>query len=69
MITIILILAYCLVGLIFTHGITKEYRQDTSNEIKDFSPAFVKVCIFAVSVWWPVLLAVAAYKTYKGKSK
>ena len=67
MITTILVVAYCLVGLIFTHGITKEYRQDTSNELNDFSPMFIKVCIFAVSLLWPLLIAVAAYKTYKEK--
>ena len=67
MITTILILAYCLVGLIFTHGITKEYRQDTSNELNDFSPMFVKICILGASLLWPLLVAVAAYETYKGK--
>jgi hypothetical protein len=67
MIATVLILAYCLVGLIFTHGITKEYRQDTSNELNSFNPMFIKVCIFAVSLLWPLLIAVAAYKTYKEK--
>lgn len=67
MITTILILAYCLVGLIFTHGITKEYRQDTSNELNDFNPTFVKVCIIGASLLWPILIAAAAYKTYKEK--
>ena len=67
MITTILILAYCLVGLIFTHGITKEYRQDTSNELNDFSPTFVKICIIGASLLWPILIVVAAYKTYKEK--
>jgi hypothetical protein len=65
MITIILILAYCLVGLIFTHGITKECRQDKSNELNDFSPTFVKICIIGASLLWPLLIAVTAYKTYK----
>jgi hypothetical protein len=65
MITTILVVAYCLVGLIFTHGITKEYRQDTSNELNDFSPTFVKVCIIGASLLWPLLVALTAYKTYK----
>ena len=67
MITTILVVAYCLVGLIFTHGITKEYRQDTSNELNDFSPMFVKICILGASLLWPLLVAVTAYKTYKDK--
>jgi len=65
MITTTLIVAYCIIGAIFTHGITKEYRQDTSNELNDFSPTFVKICIIGASLLWPVLIAVAAYKTFK----
>jgi hypothetical protein len=67
MITTILVVAYCIIGVIFTHGITKECRQDTSNELNDFSPMFVKVSIIGASLLWPLLIAVAAYKTYKGK--
>lgn len=62
-----LILVYCAVGAIFSYGITKEYRQDTSNELNDFSPTFVKVCIVGASLLWPILIAMAAYKTYKEK--
>jgi len=65
MITTSLVSLYCLVGLIFTHGITKEYRQDTSNELNYFNPTFVKVCIIGASLLWPILIAVAAYKTFK----
>jgi hypothetical protein len=67
MITTILVVAYCIIGAIFTHGITKEYRQDTSNELNDFSPMFVKICILGASLLWPLLVAVTAYKTYKDK--
>jgi hypothetical protein len=61
----ILILAYCIVGAIFTWGITKEYRQDTSNELDSFSPAFVKVCIIMASLGWPLLVAAAIYQKIK----
>ena len=64
---IILILAYCVIGAIFSHGITKEYRQDQSNDLNEFSPTFVKICIVGVSLLWPILIAVTAYKTYKEK--
>lgn len=67
MLTTVLILAYCLVGLIFTHGITKEYKQDTSGELNDFSPTFVKVCIVGAALLWPVLIIVAVYKIFKEK--
>jgi hypothetical protein len=65
MITTSLVILYCIIGGIFTWGITEEYRQDTSNELNDFSPTFVKICIIGASLLWPVLIAVAAYKTFK----
>lgn len=67
MIVTTVIIIYCIIGCIFTHGITKEYRQDTSNELNEFSPTFVKICIVGASLLWPILIAVAAYKTYKEK--
>lgn len=60
-----LVILYCIIGAIFTWGITEEYKKDTSNELNDFSPTFVKVCIIGASLLWPLLIAVAAYKTYK----
>ena len=65
MVTTILVVAYCIIGGIFTHGITKEDRQDTSHELNDFSPTFVKICILGASLLWPLLIAVAAYEIYK----
>lgn len=67
MITTILILAYCVVGAIFTWGITKEWQNDKSGELNYFSPVFVKVCIVGASLIWPVLLVIAAYKIFKEK--
>jgi len=67
MITTVLIIAYCIIGAIFSHGITKEYRQDQSNDLNEFSPTFVKICIVGASLLWPILIAMAAYKTYKEK--
>jgi len=67
MITTILIILYCIIGAIFTHGITKEYHQDTSNELNNFSPTFVKVCIFAAAICWPLLVITAIYQKTKEK--
>ncbi len=64
-ITTILVIAYCIVGAIFSYGITKEYKQDETNELNSFSPTFVKTCIVCVSLLWPVLIAVGLYKTLK----
>lgn len=63
----ILILAYCVVGAIFSYGIQKEYRQDKSNDLNDFSPTFVKVCIFAAAICWPLLVITAIYQKIKEK--
>ena len=64
---IILILAYCVIGAIFSHGITKEYRQDQSNDLNEFSPTFVKVCIVGSSILWPLLVITAIYQKIKEK--
>jgi len=67
MIATILILVYCLIGGIFTWGITEEYKKDTSNELDSFSPTFVKVCIVMASLGWPLLVAAAIYQKIKGE--
>jgi hypothetical protein len=64
-----LVILYCIIGAIFTWGITEEYKKDTSNELNEFSPIFVKVCIIGASLLWPVLIALTAYKTYKEKKE
>ena len=65
MITTVLIIAYCIIGAIFSHGITKEYRQDQSNDLNEFNPIFVKVSIVAASLCWPLLVAAAIYQKIK----
>lgn len=65
MITTISILAYCIIGAIFSHGITKEYKNDTTNELNNFSPTFVKISIVGVSLLWPMLVGVAIYQKLK----
>lgn len=67
MITTSLVILYCIIGAIFTWGITKEWRNDTSNELNDFSPEFVYACIVAASMIWPVLVIIAIFKTFKEK--
>lgn len=61
----ILILAYCVVGAIFSYGIQKEYKQDKSNDLSEFNPLFVKTCIVAASLCWPLLVAAAIYQKIK----
>ena len=61
----ILILAYCVVGAIFSYGIQKESKQDKSNDLSEFSPMFVKACIVATSLCWPLLVAAAIYQKIK----
>lgn len=60
-----LVILYCIIGAIFTWGITKEWRNDTSNELSEFSPEFVYACIVAASMIWPVLVIIAIFKTFK----
>ena len=67
MITTSLVILYCIIGAIFTWGITEEYKKDTSNELNDFSPTFVKVCIFAAAICWPLLVITALYQKIKEK--
>lgn len=67
MITTVLVLVYCIIGAVFTWGITEEYKKDTSNDLNEFSPTFVKICIVGASLLWPVLIILTAYKTYKEK--
>lgn len=65
MITTVLIIAYCIIGAIFSYGITEEYRQDKSNDLDEFSPMFVKVSIAAASLCWPLLVVAAIYQKVK----
>lgn len=65
MLTTILVIAYCIIGAIFSYGITKEWQNDKSGELNYFSPTFVKVCIVGASLIWPVLVVIAIYKTFK----
>ena len=67
MIVTTVIIAYCIIGAIFTWGITEEYKKDTSNDLDSFSPAFVKVCIVMVSLGWPLLVAASIYQKIKEK--
>ncbi len=67
MITTSLVILYCIIGAIFTWGITEEYKKDTSNDLDSFSPAFVKVCIVMASLGWPLLVVVAIWQKYKEK--
>jgi TRAP-type C4-dicarboxylate transport system permease small subunit len=67
MIATVLVLVYCIIGGIFTWGITEEYKKDTSNDLDSFSPAFVKVCIVMASLGWPLLIVVDIWQKYKEK--
>lgn len=62
-----LVILYCIIGAIFTWGITKEWRNDTSNELSEFSPEFVYACIVATSICWPLLVIMAIYRKIKEK--
>ena len=67
MIVTSVIILYCIIGCIFHMGIKKEAVQDTSGDLDKLSPMFVSIMIWGASMLWPILIAMAAYKTYKEK--
>ncbi len=64
MLTTILILAYCLVGLIFHVGIYKCWKEDEDPEMKKFSPIFIQIALLGSALLWPVLVVVAIIQKF-----
>lgn len=63
----VMVIAYAVVGC-FTHiAMQKEYRNDASKDLEDFSPIFIQMSLFAVSALWPILVGVAIYQKIKEK--
>lgn len=68
MITTILVILYCIIGFIFHVGIKKEASQDTSGDLDNLSPVFVHIMYWGASMLWPLLIAFAIYKKFKGEN-
>ena len=63
----VMVVAYAVVGC-FTHiAMQKEYRNDASKDLDEFSPVFIQMSLFAVAALWPILLGVAIYQVFKEK--
>lgn len=67
MITTILILAYCLVGLIFHIGIYNEWKKDTDPEMAKLSPIFIQIALVGSALLWPILVLVVVVQKIKEK--
>ena len=67
MTTTILVICYCIIGFIFHSGVYAEYQKDKSDDLKDFSASFVKLCIVAVSLCWPLMLVTSLIQKIKEK--
>ena len=65
----ILIILYCIIGLVFHLGIWKEYKNDLSEELDSFSPGFVKLMIISVAILWPLMVMYHFYLQFKDKEK
>jgi len=46
-------------------GMQKEYSKDVSTDLDEFSPVFIQISLFAVSVFWPLLVLVSLYQVFK----
>ena len=61
----VMVIAYAVVGC-FTHiAMQKEYSNDTSTDLDEFSPIFIQMSLFAVAALWPILVGVALYQVFK----
>ena len=60
----VLVIAYCAVGFFMHLGMKAEYKKDKSKDLDEFSPVFIQMSLFAVSVFWPLLVCAAAYQTF-----
>ena len=63
----VLVIAYCVVGFCTHLAMQKEYRNDVSGELDEFSPVFIQMSLFAVAALWPILVGVAIYQKIKEK--
>jgi len=61
------VVAYCVVGFIIHLGMQKEYSNDVSTDLDEFSPVFIQMSLFAVAALWPILVGVAIYQKVKEK--
>ena len=67
MITTSVIILYCIIGCIFHMGIKKESAQDTSGDLDKLSPMFVSIMLWGASMLWPLLIAGAIIRKFKGE--
>lgn len=67
MITTSVIILYCIIGCIFHMGIKKESVQDTSGDLDKLSPMFVSIMLWGASMLWPLLIAGAIIRKFKGE--
>ena len=67
MIVTTVIILYCIIGCIFHMGIKKESAQDTSGDLDKLSPMFVSIMIWGASMLWPLLIAGAIIRKFKGE--
>lgn len=58
----VLVVAYCVVGFIVHLGMQKEYSNDVSTDLDEFSPVFIQMSLFAVAALWPILVGAAIYQ-------
>lgn len=61
----VLVIAYCIVGFCIHLAMQKEYKNDKSTDIDEFSPVFIQMSLFAVAALWPILVGVAIYQKVK----
>ena len=63
----VLVVAYCVVGFITHLGMQKEYSNDVSTDLDEFSPVFIQMSLVTVALCWPILVGVAIYQKVKEK--
>lgn len=63
----ILLAVYLVIAFIFNVGMLNEYKKDKTGELNEFgfSDTFIKICLFAGSLIWPVLVITEIIKSVK----
>ena len=61
----VLVIAYCIVGFCIHLAMQKEYKNDKSTDLDEFSPVFIQMSLFAVAALWPLLLGIMIFQLAK----